>query len=82
MTQLNDNEVDSIKVNPVDFIIGQLNAGDDTAISAHLEQLHAAEIADLLGQIVCFGQVAVSPALMGFSAGAVHDPSDKKRLSE
>ena len=48
MTQLNDNEVDSIEVNPVDFIIGQLNAGEDAAISAHLEQLHAAEIADLL----------------------------------
>lgn len=32
----------------VDFIIGQLKAGNDVVISTHLEQLHAAEIADIL----------------------------------
>ncbi len=36
------------ELHQVDFIIGQLKGGNDAVISRHLEQLHAAEIADIL----------------------------------
>ncbi len=47
MTQVNPIEKQD-EPNQVDYIIGNLKAGDDIAVSGHLELLHAAEIASLL----------------------------------
>jgi len=47
MTQVNPIEKQN-EPNQVDYIIGNLKAGDDIAVSGHLELLHAAEIAGLL----------------------------------
>ena len=47
MTQASTTE-EHVETNLVDYIIGLLNSDDDAALSVHLEQLHAAEIAGLL----------------------------------
>ena len=48
MTHKLDNTFEQGESNPVDFIIDQLNTGDEIAIRSFLEQLHSAEIASLL----------------------------------
>ena len=48
MTQVTGTIEEHTEANPVDYIISHLNAEDDTAVSAHIDQLHAAEIAGLL----------------------------------
>jgi len=48
MNPATDNIEEQPEPNRVDHIIGLLQAEDDAAISAHLEQLHAVEIAMLL----------------------------------
>ncbi len=48
MTHVSDPIEESTEFNLVDYIIGQLKAEDNIAVSAHLEKLHVAEIAGLL----------------------------------
>lgn len=48
MTQVTSPIEEHTETNPVDYIIGHLNVEDDLAVSTHLQQLHAAEIAGLL----------------------------------
>jgi magnesium transporter len=48
MTTETANNEDQTNKNQVDYIIGHLHAGEDTAVRDHLDMLHAAEIAPLL----------------------------------
>ncbi|MFW2374113.1 MAG: magnesium transporter MgtE N-terminal domain-containing protein, partial [Gammaproteobacteria bacterium] len=48
MTPVTAHIEEQTETNLVDYIISLLNAEDDATISAHLQQLHAAEIAGLL----------------------------------
>jgi len=48
MNQMTDTIEEQADPNRVDYIIGLLKTEDTTAINAHIEQLHAAEVADLL----------------------------------
>ena len=48
MSQITKTIEEQVEPNLVDFIIGHLKADNDTVVRAHLEQLHAADIASLL----------------------------------